>query len=377
MTGALKFWDGTAWVPVGGSGPPGADGAPGAPGPAGPAGPVGPAGAPGSVDVYAQLTARPIMPMASATWTLIVLVNIAPLISKSDGTNPDFVFNADGSVTIVKAGNYSFDATILNPAAPADNTAQMLYLMRKNGVTPSPISGDPYVAGSIHATGSNVNNSATESIATELVCAANDRVALWGWQNPATGQGWQVFDFKVSRIGAGPAGPQGPQGIPGGVGNTAARAFRSAAFTYPTATWTAIPLDTVSFDAGGHLTLGAAAKYIAPVAGFYKVDGHAALTVSPGYFYAISVFKNGLEVTRGDYMAQRSAVTGDNLNLQVHDVVQCAAGDALSVRVYAQTASAIQIGSDPINNYMSVAQVDQAGPKGDKGRCGWQRHCAH
>jgi Collagen triple helix repeat (20 copies) len=95
------------------AGLPGADGAPGAQGPQGIQGPQGPAGA-GSTPCWMianQYNITTNVPVGASTWTLIPLPTAAyiPEITKSDGTNPDFVRNADGSITIRNAGVYRFE----------------------------------------------------------------------------------------------------------------------------------------------------------------------------------------------------------------------------------------------------------------------------
>ena len=350
---------------AGAPGAPGADGVPGPEGPEGPQGDPGAPGLPGYVDVYAQNTARPTTIMASATWTLISLTGAALTITKSDGTNPDFVVNADGSLTIVKAGNYRFAAQITNPTAPVDNAAQLLYLMKKNGSTPSPLNADPYVSSSIHATGLNTNNSATETIATEVVCAANDRVALWGYQSPATGYGWLMFDFKVSRAGAGPVGPAGPAGPPGGGPAVVARSHRQAALTLAGGTQK-IALDAVDYDAGGGFLTPD--RYTCPAAGYYHVEATVtAGGATGGQSFQIMIGKNGGTAAAGD-------VTGGSaggLGVTVSDTIKCNAGDYLELSLWASPAGVVaSVGAATV--FMTVAQVSGTGPKGDPGPQGPQ-----
>ena len=329
---------------------------------AGATGPQGPQGAPGNLDMYAQSTLRPTMPMASATWTLITLVNVGFTITKSDGTNPDFVVNADGSLTIVKAGNYSLVASVSNPTAPPDNTAQLFLIMRKNGATPSPIAGDQTVAQSVSATASNANNNATELCVTELVCAANDRIALWGYQSPATGQGWQIFDVKVSRIGAGPVGPPGSP-----VAVTSARAFRSATGpAVPVGTWTKVALDAKTHDVSGNLYDAVNGRFLIPVAGTYSVKGTIVATTSPtgAYTYFLTaVWKNGnIVADPQSYPAVQSYISA-----HVSDEIVCAAGDYLELYAYCN-GQPVNVLAGTTQTYMSVSLVTAgAGPPGPQG----------
>ena len=349
----------------GAQGPKGDTGATGAAGPAGAKGDKGDTGLPGppgGTDMYAQSTARPTMPMASATWTLLTLVNVAPTITKSDGTNPDFVFNADGSVTVVKAGNYSFAASISNPTAPADNTAQLFLIMKKNGATPSPTAGDPIIAQSVHATGTNANNNATESCATQAVCAAGDRIALWGYQTPATGQGWQIFDFKVSRIGA---GPQGPPGSPTAV--TSARAYRVAAGpSVPVGTWVKVPLDGKSHDTSGNLYDAANGRFVAPTTGVYSAKAIITATVSATgtYTYFLAAFyKNGSLWSD----PQSCPAVQSYISSSLADDIPMAAGDYLELWAYVNYQSATVLAGTS-QTYMAVSLITAgAGPAGPQG----------
>ena len=350
---------------AGAQGPKGDTGAAGAAGPAGAQGPkgdTGAAGPPGGTDMYAQATARPVMPMAGATWTLITMANVGMAITKSDGTNPDFVVNADGSVTVVKAGNYSFVTTLLNAAAPATGTTQLAYLMKKNGATPSPIAGDPYLTTSVHTVTNNPNNSATESLVSEAVCAAGDRIAVWGWQSPATGAGWQIFDFKISRIGS---GPQGPPGSPTAV--TSARAYRVATGpSVPVGTWTKVALDGKTHDVSGNLYDAANGRFLIQTAGTYSVKGTIVATTSPTgtytYFLA-AVWKNGnIVADPQSYPAVQSYIAA-----HVADDIACVPGDYLELYAYSN-GQAVNVLAGTTQTFMSVSLITAgAGPQGPQG----------
>jgi microcystin-dependent protein len=149
---------------------------------------------------------------------------------------------------------------------------------------------------------------------------------------------------------------------------TAARMYRNAALT-TVAGENVMPFDTKSYDPGNNLTLGASAKYTCPVAGFYNVHSEVSYTISPGYFYITQIYKNGVEVARGQYMTERSATSGDNLILLAGDVIQCNVGDTLQTYAYTQTPSALSVGST-IANYMSVVKVDVGGRPGPQGPAG-------
>ena len=175
----------------------------------------------------------------------------------------------------------------------------------------------------------------------------------------------------VTAMPTGPQGPQGPQGIPGGIGNTAARLNRGAAFSVPGGVATKIPLNLATYDAGGNAQV-ANGRYVCPAAGYYKVDGSVSGSMGTGgsgpvEIYA-SVYQNGARVSTGAIVTVPYASGGD-IGETVADVVKCNAGDYLELYVY-QTGPPVALYVSPIMNYLAVVKVDQAGPKGDKGDSG-------
>jgi hypothetical protein len=107
-----------------------------------------------------------------------------------------------------------------------------------------------------------------------------------------------------------------------------ARAFLSANIAASNADYTPVPLNAISFDPFGCMVnMGStAAAYRCPVAGYYRVGGHVSSTVH----LTTTIFKNGLEAARGGVVA---TPTGTIANI-VCDVLQCAAGDLLSLRYF-------------------------------------------
>jgi hypothetical protein len=182
----------------------------GRPGPQGPQGQAGPAGAPGTLDVYAQTqnTSAAAQAIPSQAWTIVTLPTLT--ISKSDGTNADFTANADGSLTILKAGNYSFAAAVFASSALADNTNLNMSLNRKAGATPTTVTDGQFV-NSDATYGTSGNNYCSILAAADLVCAVGDRICVFLWQSAAQ-TSFRIGNFSATRQGAGPQGPPGPTG---------------------------------------------------------------------------------------------------------------------------------------------------------------------
>src|SRR3954451_8958644 len=95
----------------------------GAQGDQGPVGPIGVAGPPGGVDASATHNRATVTntTVASQAWTVLP-IQTSVAITSSDGTNPDFVRNADGSLTVVKPGMYNISATVESAVVQPDNT---------------------------------------------------------------------------------------------------------------------------------------------------------------------------------------------------------------------------------------------------------------
>ena len=156
----------------------------------------------------------------------------------------------------------------------------------------------------------------------------------------------------------GAAGAQGPQGAAGAQGpagpasfaNTVARAHRVAAWT--TATGSAkIPVDTVTFDAGGHFAPVANGRYTCPVTGLYHVSGNVTAGGTTTGAIQIWVARNGGTAGAGSTVGSTSAGAG----VSVSDVIACNAGDFLEL--YAWCAGAYVLSTGPATNYLAVFQV--------------------
>jgi hypothetical protein len=177
---------------------------------------IGPnvAGSPVSQDIYCQVPQgqNPITSCANGLWTqvLIPAVGASFVISKSDGITDDFTRNADGSVTINRAGNYHIEAVASEIAAAwPDATSINFGLAKANGRLPT--TSDWLVVGEYTA-GSATNNYPSCPVSCDILCAVGDRIAGWLWHNSGAARNIALRNFSITKTGAGPTGPKGPAG---------------------------------------------------------------------------------------------------------------------------------------------------------------------
>jgi hypothetical protein len=130
----------------------------------------------------------------------------------------------------------------------------------------------------------------------------------------------------------------------------AARAYRNAAVTITAGPWILVPVDTISFDTSG-MVKTASGVITCPVAGYYQVEGEAAIGGTTTGQTQAAIFKNGSPVSIGVGYASASG----GAQPTVSDVIQCNAGDNLDLRVAVAGGSPTLPGTSPIYNYLSVA----------------------
>jgi hypothetical protein len=96
--------------------------------------------------------------------------------------------------------------------------------------------------------------------------------------------------------------------------------------------WTLVTLDAESYDIGGYFNTSAS-KFVAPVAGFYQFVAQvtpAAGTFSGNKKFGIALYKNGSAVATA-YVS--SNADGDDIVLQISDILRLAATDEVTVYV--------------------------------------------
>ena len=311
----------------------------------GPQGPAGPQGVPGnSVDAKtaARASAAVAQALPNATATKVVLGNI----NFDAGNN----FNAANNRYVCPvAGFYQVEGLVSVAGAITIST----YLMKN---------------GSSVASGSTVSDGThwpSGMLADIVQCNAGDyfELACYPYGAVNTINGYASTYLSVVKVDTGgPAGPQGPQGIPGGVGNTGARAYRNGAFTSTAAAWTKIPLDAITTDLGGHINTSQG-RYNVTSAGWYQVNVQAALNTAAAGGIGVACYLNGNQMFKS--LLGEAASSAGTLGSAASGQVACQVGDYLELWVWSSAATPLLI--DPAMNYLSAAQVDQAGPQGPPG----------
>jgi hypothetical protein len=109
-----------------------------------------------------------------------------------------------------------------------------------------------------------------------------------------------------------------------------------------------VPFDTVVYDSSG-MTQVANNRIVAPVAGYYQVNGQFETSSAYNARVILMVYKNGAEAIRGSDILPPTTFVG----VTVSDVIYCNAGDYLELTVYAGVAMAADVTG--IGTYLSAA----------------------
>lgn len=118
--------------------------------------------------------------------------------------------------------------------------------------------------------------------------------------------------------------------------------YRSATYTTVNGATTAIPFDTVANDPNSNCTVGAGAKYTAPVTGRYLVTGRFSTPATTGVRLILVILQNGGVVSQGVDITGGSSV---NITGEVCDIIPCAAGDTLQIAYYTNAAYSADVGA--------------------------------
>jgi len=127
--------------------------------------------------------------------------------------------------------------------------------------------------------------------------------------------------------------------------------YRNGALALTSGTPTQMAFDTLEFDSNNNTTLGASAKFTAPIAGYYQLNASVGVSAATPTRMFISIYKNGSELKRGND-------TGTTVqSVTVSALVQLAAGDTVDVRYFSATAggSANGQGITYFNGYLVSA----------------------
>jgi len=156
----------------------------------------------------------------------------------------------------------------------------------------------------------------------------------------------------------GTAWVSGGSGSGGGGATMAARAYLTTASTALSAGWNKVLLNAVTFDTSG-IFQPSGNQFVCPIAGYYQVDGEASLT--PGTVNTwgnVFIARNGVASSgnggiQGDQVFQSAA--SQAVVVGAGGVIQCNAGDTLSLLVLGNAASITLNGGADYGTRLSVA----------------------
>lgn len=139
----------------------------------------------------------------------------------------------------------------------------------------------------------------------------------------------------------------------------AARMSFSTTATFASGNPDVVPFDVATYDTHGALTLGATARFTAPIYGFYHVEAQVDFAASAVGQRAVQLYKNGVfaselvNLPNGSATASNRIAGADTIELQANDYIQI-----FAVQI---SGGNLGIGNDG-NEYCHVAITRQAGP---------------
>lgn len=277
-------------------------------------------------------------------------VTVAPGGRGFDGTSPAAHNAGANNVTHVISSAEADDANAHIYVPTRDDHTQYVRTDGSRSVTGSlTVAGSLAVGGAVSAASVGANTVTAGEVGSGLV-----RWIGGNTTGPMTGGGpYLAGDFIVTQSAqiwvcttAGSPGTWTQVGTSGLAAVT--RAYQAAGQSIPGATLTLVALDTIYFDTMSAFNT-AAHLFTCPKAGIYRSEGSVATASSVSM--AAILYHNASPSTYGPGATPNPA-TGQYTAV-VSDVMQCAAGDTLSLYVYA--ASGIALATNL--NFFSVEQV--------------------
>lgn len=129
------------------------------------------------------------------------------------------------------------------------------------------------------------------------------------------------------------------------------RVSRNAAANTGNGAFAVVAFDTEQFDTNSNVAAGV---YTVPVSGFYQFNWRACATTSGAQTLIAALHVNGTRTSDGTEVTLTTLPIGSNGS----DLIQCAAGDTVDVRVFCNTARALNVGNIT-QNYFSGFLVSQ------------------
>lgn len=137
---------------------------------------------------------------------------------------------------------------------------------------------------------------------------------------------------------------------------TARMNYNGASYNLGNSTQATVKFDTVDFDTHGALTTGASPVFTVPVPGYYKVDADYEFATNGTGQRALSLYKNGAQVSEINQTGNPSGTNGNRLHGT--DTVKCVAGDTLAIFAFQSSGGTLTIGgSGTPYNYATFTRV--------------------
>ena len=123
---------------------------------------------------------------------------------------------------------------------------------------------------------------------------------------------------------------------------------------------TIINYEDLSYDPLSLVTTGASWAFTCPIDGYYRVAAAALFastaTWALGEASVLYVYKGGAEWSRLAYRDNYGGAT-QLAHLAGSDVVECAAGDTLDIRIYQNSGGALALFANAFYNYVAISRI--------------------
>lgn len=140
-----------------------------------------------------------------------------------------------------------------------------------------------------------------------------------------------------------------------------ARYTTNAGQSVPNATFTVINYEDASYDPLGLVTVGAGWIFTCPVAGRYLVTAAILFDLSAawtsGELARLDVYKNGATAAVLD-LDEAATTASQYRRLGGSDVIECAAGDTLDIRVNQASGASIALIATAEHNHVAIVRLD-------------------
>ena len=119
-----------------------------------------------------------------------------------------------------------------------------------------------------------------------------------------------------------------------------------------------VPFDTVTFDTGGEFTTGAASRFTANTAGYYKICASVGVTLTPiaGDGLSIFVYKNGVLYSR--QTTELALATGMHKTMNISEIVSLnGSTDYIDIRYHHTSSNTVSWSTDNIVTFVTINRL--------------------